>query len=89
MTAEQVVALSRQTIEAAFWVGMPILLAAMLVGLLINVGQVLTSIQDMTVSTVPRLTAVGVMIFFLPPWMLHRLVIFTTLLFQDFRLYTK
>jgi len=64
MTPEQVVALSRQTIEAAFWVALPVLLAAMVVGLLINVGQVLTSIQDTTVSTVPRLAAVGVLIFF-------------------------
>jgi flagellar biosynthesis protein FliQ len=89
MTAEQVVELSRRTIEAAFWVALPILLSAMLVGLFINIGQVMTSIQDMTVSTVPRLAAVGVIIFFLTPWMLHHLVIFTESLFRDFRLYTQ
>jgi flagellar biosynthesis protein FliQ len=89
MTPEQVVVLSRQTIEAALWVAMPILLSAMLVGLIINVGQVMTSIQDMTVSTVPRLAAVGTIIFFLTPWMLHRLVTFTEALFGDFRLYTQ
>jgi flagellar biosynthesis protein FliQ len=89
MTPEQVVALSRHTIEAAFWVAMPILAAAMLVGLVINIGQVLTSIQDATVSTVPRLAAVGVMIFLLTPWMLHRLLVFTRELFADFRLYSR
>lgn len=88
MTPEQVVELSRRTIEAAFWVAMPILLSAMFVGLVINIGQVLTSIQDMTVSTVPRLVAVGVIIFFLTPWMLHHLVVFTETLFADFRVYT-
>ena len=70
MTAEQVVELSRRTLEAAFWVVMPILLAAMAVGLIINIVQVMTSIQDATVSTVPRLTAVGAILFFLTPWML-------------------
>jgi flagellar biosynthesis protein FliQ len=89
MTPEQVVSLSRQTIEAAFWVAAPILLSAMVVGLLINIGQVLTSIQDTTVSTVPRLAAVGVLIFLLAPWILHHLVVFTLMLFSDFHSYTQ
>ena len=88
MTAEQVVELARRTIEAAFWVAAPILLCAMAVGLIINIGQVVTSIQDMTVSTVPRLASVGVILFFLTPWMLQHLVIFTISLFGDFRPYT-
>lgn len=88
MNAEQVVELSRRTIEASFWVASPILLAAMIVGLIINIGQVMTSVQDLTVSTVPRLTAVGAIIFFLTPWMLHHLVTFTQSLFADFRVYT-
>ena len=88
MTPEQVVALARQTIEAAFWVAAPVLLSAMVIGLLINIGQVLTSIQDTTVSTVPRLTAVGIILFILAPWILHHLLVFTLTLFGDFRLYT-
>jgi len=89
VNAEQVVELTRHTIEAAFWIAMPVLLAAMLVGLLINIGQVMTSVQDMTVSTVPRLTAVGVILFFLTPWILHHLITFTVSLFSDFRIYTQ
>ncbi|HUL15563.1 MAG TPA: flagellar biosynthetic protein FliQ [Terriglobales bacterium] len=89
MNAEQVVELTRRTIEAAFWISMPVLLAAMLVGLLINIGQVMTSVQDMTVSTVPRLAAVGVILFFLTPWILHHLITFTVSLFSDFRIYTQ
>ncbi len=89
MTPEQVVELSRRTIEAAFWGAAPILLAAMAVGLVINIGQVMTSIQDPTVSTVPRLGAVGVILFFLTPWMLSHMVTFTVSLFADFRPYTQ
>jgi len=88
MNTAQVVELSRRTIEAAFWVASPILLAAMVVGLVINIGQVMTSIQDLTVSTVPRLAAVGAIVFFLTPWMLNHLVIFTQSLLSDFRVYT-
>jgi flagellar biosynthetic protein FliQ len=89
MTPEQIVALSRQTIEAAFWGAAPILLCAMAVGLIINIGQVMTSIQDPTVSTVPRLAAVGAILFFLTPWMLNHLIVFTISLFRDFRPYTR
>lgn len=88
MNAEQVVELARHTIMAAFWVAAPVLLAAMIVSLVINIGQVMTSIQDMTVSTVPRLFAVGAILFFMTPWILSHLVAFTISLFADFRLYT-
>jgi flagellar biosynthesis protein FliQ len=89
MTPEQIVELSRHTIEAAFWGAAPILLAAMAVGLIINIGTVLTSIQDPTVTTVPRLGAVGVILFFLTPWMLSHMITFTVSLFTDFRPYTQ
>ena len=74
----------RQTLEAAFWVAMPILLSAMAVSLVINIGQVMTSVQDTTVTTVPRLAAVGIIVFLLTPWMLHHLVAFTSAFFSRF-----
>lgn len=87
MTVDSVVHLARLALQAAFWVTMPVLASATLVSLIINIAQVMTSIQDVTVSTVPRLTAVGVILFFLTPWMLNHLVSFTILLFADFRPY--
>jgi flagellar biosynthetic protein FliQ len=87
LTVDAVVHLSRLTLQAAFWVTMPVLACATVVSLLINVVQVMTSIQDVTVTTVPRLTAVGVILFFMTPWMLNHLVTFTILLLADFRPY--
>ncbi len=88
MTVDHVVQLTRLALQAAFWVTMPVLGAATLISLLISIAQVMTSIQDTTVTTVPRLTAVGVILFILTPWMLNHLVSFTVLLFADFRPYT-
>ncbi len=88
MTVDHVVQLARLALQAAFWVTMPVLGAATLISLLISIVQVMTSIQDTTVTTVPRLTAVGVILFILTPWMLNHLVSFTVLLFADFRPYT-
>jgi len=87
LTVDSVVHLARLTLQAAFWVTMPVLAAATVVSLVINVAQVMTSIQDVTVTTVPRLTAVGVILFFMTPWMLNHLVNFTILLLADFRPY--
>ncbi len=89
MTPEQLIAITRQTLETALWVAAPILVSATLVSLLINIGQVMTSIQDPTVSTVPRLAAVGGILFFLMPWMLHYILGFTTGLLGDFRAFTR
>jgi flagellar biosynthetic protein FliQ len=88
MSPEQVVSMARQTLEAAFWVAAPILISATVVSLLINIGQVMTSVQDPTVTTVPRLAAVGGIVFLLTPWMLHHLVAFTINIFSDFRGFT-
>ena len=89
MGSDQIVALLRPTIETALWMGAPLLLAAVVVGLLINVLQVLTSLQDQTVSTVPRLAAVAAAILFLMPWMVRRIEMFTLQLFSDFRPFTR
>jgi flagellar biosynthesis protein FliQ len=48
----------------------------------------MTSIQDITVMTVPRLAAVGTISFFLTPWILQHLVGFMNSLFGDFRPFT-
>ena len=87
MTVDSVVHLARLALQAAFWITMPVLASATVVSLVINIGQVMTSIQDVTVSTVPRLTAVGVILFFMTPWMLNHLVSFTILLIADFHPY--
>lgn len=52
MSADQVIQLSRQTLETALWLGAPLLVIAVLISLLVNIVQVLTSLQDMTISTI-------------------------------------
>jgi flagellar biosynthetic protein FliQ len=85
MGPDQTVEILRRTLETALWMGAPLLIAATVVGLLINVVQVLTSLQETTVSTVPRLAAVAAAVLLLLPWMTRRLDAFTLQLFSDFR----
>ena len=85
MPMTEAIDLTRRTLDAAFVVSTPILAAAMAVSALISLAQVLTSMQDPTLSTVPRIAAVGAFAFWLTPWMMRRLVMFTVFLFHDFR----
>jgi flagellar biosynthesis protein FliQ len=84
MSPDQVVELMRRTLEIAVWLGAPMLILATVVGVLISVLQVVTSLQETTLSTVPRLAAVAAAIFVLMPWMVRRLELFTIGLFSDF-----
>jgi flagellar biosynthetic protein FliQ len=85
MTPDQTVTLARHVLETALWLGVPLLLVATVVSLTINVVQVLTSLQEPTISTVPRLVAVAMATFLLMPWMVRHLTQFTIQLFSDFR----
>lgn len=89
MEGEQIVAILRHTLETALWMGAPLLIIATVVSLLINVVQVLTSLQETTISTVPRLFAVAAATILLMPWMVHRIAGFTVQLFSDFRPFVR
>jgi len=89
MSPQQTVELGRRTLEAALWIAAPLLIVATIVSLLINIVQVLTSLQEQTLSTVPRLAAVATAIFLLMPWMVRRLAVFTVSLFSDFQPYLR
>jgi flagellar biosynthetic protein FliQ len=89
MGPDQIVEIMRSTLEAALWMGAPLLIIATVVGLLINVVQVLTSLQETTISTVPRLFAVAAATLMLLPWMTRRLEAFTLQLLSDFHPFVR
>ena len=84
MSTDVAVDLARHTLQSALFVAAPLLIAATVTGLLISVIQTLTSIQDHTITTVPRLTVMVIAAMLLLPWMLRRLESFTIGIFSDF-----
>lgn len=80
----QTIAILRNTLEIAFLLAAPLLLIATAVSLIVNVAQVLTSLQDQTIAHVPRLAAMAAAALLLMPWMLRRLVFFTIGMWGDF-----
>jgi flagellar biosynthetic protein FliQ len=83
MTTEFVVHLFRETFYTALLVAAPILGVSLLIGLAISVLQAATSIQEFTLSFVPKLIAIAVVTVLMLPWMIDTLLGFTTNLFQQ------
>ena len=84
MSPDYAVQLGRETLLTTLWLVAPILMMGTVVRLLISIAQVMTSIQDNTIATVPRLAVVAVTTFVMLPWMLRKLMSFTVQLFTDF-----
>jgi flagellar biosynthesis protein FliQ len=89
MDVDQVVALGRLLLEEVIILAGPILAVAIVVSLVVNVAQVLMSLQDTTISTVSRLVATGGALFFSMPWMWRHLATFTLTTFSNFHEYLK
>lgn len=89
MDVDQVVLLGRMMLQEVVILSGPALIVAIVVSLLVNVIQVLMSLQDTTISTVARLVATGGALFFTMPWMWRHLATFTTTTFSDFHGYMK
>ncbi len=78
MTNSAVVDLMRNAFLTTFWLSLPVLAAGFVIGIVISLAQILTSIQDSAFSTVPRLTVFLVTLLLAMPWMLNQLVGYTT-----------
>jgi flagellar biosynthesis protein FliQ len=82
MNAADAVDLAHQTIVVALELGAPVMLLALLVGLLISFLQALTQIQEMTLTFVPKMLAILVSLLIMLPFMLTTLTNFTHSLFD-------
>ena len=77
MSQEIILKLAKDTLELTLMVSGPLLMISLVVGIVISIAQVVTSIQDMTLSFVPRVIAVFVGFLLLFPWMMSILVSYT------------
>ena len=87
MTPEAAVHIIREALMAAFWLAAPLLLVGFVVGIVMNLIQVATSLQDSAFSTFPRLAAFLGGFVVLMPWMLKKLTVYTVFVFTDIAKY--
>ncbi len=83
MTQDVVMGIFRETIMLAFKLALPVLLVAMIVGLVIAILQAATQIHEQTISFAPKAVAVGLVLFFLAPWMTNEVIDFVKFIFES------
>jgi flagellar biosynthetic protein FliQ len=81
VTPETVMTLGERALELTALVSAPLLLTALVVGLVIGMFQAATQIQEMTLSFIPKLLVMGIALAVSGPWILQTLVTFTRRLF--------
>ncbi len=89
MTPQFAVHIISQALLAAFWICAPLLAISFALGILVNLVQIATSLQDPAFSTIPRLAvALGAFLLLLP-WMLRQATAFAITILGDLHHYAR
>jgi flagellar biosynthetic protein FliQ len=87
MTPDLVAELLRQLMKEAMILSAPVLVAAVLLGFILTLFQTLTSLQEQSLTAVPRLAVVAFILLVGMPWFLGRLAAYTLMLMSDLSRY--
>jgi len=83
MTPEQVMTIAYQAMLLCLYIAGPLLLTALLLGLLISLFQAATQINEMTLSFIPKILGVLAVLVLIGPYLLQLIIDFTTRLFTN------
>ncbi|MCR5785390.1 MAG: flagellar biosynthesis protein FliQ [Eubacterium sp.] len=87
ITAEQVIDLTRESIYLIIICGAPCLLVSLVVGLIVSIFQTVTSIQEQTLTFVPKILSVFVCIMIFGGWIMNNITTFMTEICNNFSTY--
>jgi flagellar biosynthetic protein FliQ len=83
MNPESVMTLGQQALELTLMVSAPMLLTALVIGLIVSIFQAATQINEMTLSFIPKLVGMFVVLIISGPWMIGILLDYMTRLFSS------
>jgi flagellar biosynthetic protein FliQ len=83
MSADYITGFFFEAIKVTMLVASPMLLAGLVVGLLVSIFQSATSINEMTLTFIPKMLAVAAALIFFFPWMMQTIVGFTEQMFMN------
>ncbi len=89
MTVDTVTEIVRNALYTIIITGAPMLLISLIVGLTISIFQTVTSIQEQTLTFVPKILSIFLTLMLLGHWMLNNIISFMEQLWSNFALYTR
>ncbi|MFP5276121.1 MAG: flagellar biosynthetic protein FliQ [Acidobacteriota bacterium] len=87
MTPDMVAELLRQLVKEAMILAAPVLIVAAALSFVLSLFQTLTSLQDQSLTSVPRLGAIALLLLVGMPWFLERMATYTRVLLDNLRRY--
>ena len=87
MTIESIADITREALYVIIKVSLPVLLVSLIVGLIISIFQTVTSIQEQTLTFVPKIVCVFLSLILFGNWMMNSMVEYMTNLWSDFVVY--
>lgn len=89
MTEEVVVEILKEAFFTSFYILLPVLGVALIVGIIVSIFQAATSIQEMTLTFIPKILITGLAIILLLPWMMDRMIAITVKFFTIFNTFIR
>lgn len=89
MSTEVVIDIAREALWNIITTSAPLLIVSLIVGLVISIFQTVTSIQEQTLTFVPKILAVFLMLIIVGHWMLNNMVDFMVKLYSNFSTYIR
>ena len=89
MTTNDVTAIAEEAIFTIIKCAAPMLLVSLILGLIVSIFQTVTSIQEQTLTFVPKVLAIFLMLMLAGHWIMNNMVEFMAGLWSDFNLYIR
>jgi flagellar biosynthetic protein FliQ len=86
---ELIMTLGQETIKTTAMLATPMLAGALIIGLLVSIFQAITQINEATLTFIPKIIVVGVILVIAGPWMLDVMTHFTVELFENITMYVR
>ncbi|MCM2280818.1 MAG: flagellar biosynthesis protein FliQ [Bdellovibrionaceae bacterium] len=89
MSEDLIMHLSQETLKTAALLSAPLLGAALVTGLLVSILQAVTQINEATLTFIPKMIVIGIVVMLAGPWMLDVISGFTHMLFENLATYVR
>ncbi|MCB0347226.1 MAG: flagellar biosynthesis protein FliQ [Bdellovibrionales bacterium] len=89
MNEDMVYFLGKETIKVAAMIATPLLLSSLVIGLLVSIFQAITQINEATLTFIPKILIIAIVLVLLGPWMLDEMTRFTVELFDNIATYVR
>ena len=83
MDQTEVISLGTHALELSLKIALPLLLAGLVIGLVVSIFQAVTQIQEQTLTFIPKVVAMGVVLVVAGPWMLSEVITYTQQLYSS------